>query len=125
VDAHFHKFRLCSDVFDKLLHRYNRILAYKNRRLRRAFLVLRDLCAGALVPLTLFPDFIQKILFFLPFQFVAYVPTRVFIGSYELAGISLSVPCVVGMQAVAVVVMFLVYKLLWYLGIKKFTGVGA
>jgi len=53
---------------------------------------------------------------------VAYVPTRVFIGSYELAGISLSVPCVVGMQAVAVVVMFLVYKLLWYLGIKKFTG---
>ena len=62
----------------------------KTEGLRRAFLVLRDLCAGALVPLTLFPDFIQKILFFLPFQFVAYVPTRVFIGSYELAGISLS-----------------------------------
>lgn len=97
----------------------------KTEGLRRAFLILRDLCAGALVPLTLFPGFIQKILFFLPFQFITYVPIRVFIGSYELAGISLPIPYVVGMQAVAVIIMFLVYKLLWNLGIKRFTGVGA
>lgn len=97
----------------------------KTEGLRRAFILLRDLCAGVLVPLTLFPGFMQKILFFLPFQFITYVPTRVFIGSYELAGISLPIPYVVGMQAGAVIVMFLVYKLLWFLGIKRFTGVGA
>lgn len=97
----------------------------KTEGLRRAFLILRDLCAGALVPLTLFPGFIQKILFFLPFQFITYVPIRVFIGSYELAGVSLPIPYVVGMQAVAVIIMFLIYKLLWNLGIKRFTGVGA
>lgn len=97
----------------------------KTEGLRRAFLVLRDLCAGSFIPLTLFPDFMQKILFFLPFQFITYVPTRVFIGSYELAGIKLSIPEVVGMQALAVIAMYLVYKLLWYLGVKRFTGVGA
>ncbi|TYQ16730.1 UNVERIFIED_CONTAM: ABC-2 type transport system permease protein [Acetivibrio alkalicellulosi] len=97
----------------------------KTEGLRRAFLVMRDLCAGTLVPLTLFPGFMQRILFFLPFQYITYVPIRVFIGTYELAGIELSIPEIVGMQALAVIVMFFVYKILWYLGVKRFTGVGA
>lgn len=97
----------------------------KTEGLRRGFLVVRDLFAGSFLPLTLFPEIIQKILFFLPFQFVTYVPTRVFIGSYELAGIRLSIPEVVGLQVIMVLMMFMVYKFLWYLGIKRFTGVGA
>lgn len=97
----------------------------KTEGLRRGFLVVRDIFAGSFVPLTLFPEFAQKILFFLPFQFITYVPIRVFIGSYELAGIRLSIPEVVGLQAMMVVVMFLIYKILWNYGIKRFTGVGA
>ncbi len=97
----------------------------KTEGLRRGFLVVRDLFAGSLLPLTLFPEVIQKVLFFLPFQFITYVPTRVFIGSYELAGITLTIPEVVGLQAVAVLVMFVTYQFLWFFGIKRFTGVGA
>jgi ABC-2 type transport system permease protein len=97
----------------------------KTEGLRRGFLVVRDIFAGSFLPLTLFPEFIQKILFFLPFQFITYVPIRVFIGSYDLAGIKLSIPEVVGLQAMMVLVMFIVYKILWYYGIKRFTGVGA
>lgn len=97
----------------------------KTEGIGRGFLVVRDIFAGSFVPLTLFPEFLQKILFFLPFQFITYVPIRVFIGSYDLAGIKLSIPEVVGLQAIAVIVMFVVYKLLWNLGIKRFTGVGA
>jgi ABC-2 type transport system permease protein len=97
----------------------------KTEGLRRAFLVLRDICAGSFVPLTLFPDFMQKVLFFLPFQYITYVPIRVFIGSYELAGIRMSIPEIVGLQAISVIVMYFVYKLLWFLGTKRFTGVGA
>ena len=59
----------------------------KTEGLRRAFLTLRDLSAGMLIPLTFFPKGMQKVLFYLPFQFITYVPTRVFIGHYELAGI--------------------------------------
>ncbi|HHT05626.1 MAG TPA: hypothetical protein GXZ97_05080 [Hydrogenispora sp.] len=97
----------------------------KTEGLRRAFLTLRDLSAGMLIPLTFFPKGMQKVLFYLPFQFITYVPTRVFIGHYELAGISLSIPQVVGLQFAATLVMFAVAQLLWYFGIKRFTGVGA
>lgn len=97
----------------------------KTEGLRRAFLIIKDICAGVFVPLTLFPGVIQKVLFFMPFQFITYVPSRVFIGSYELAGITMSIPQIVGLQAVAVLIMYLFYKLLWHLGIKRFAGVGA
>lgn len=97
----------------------------KTEGIRRAFLMARDLASGTFIPLPFFPEILQKALFFLPFQFITYVPTRVFIGSYELAGITLSIPEVVGLQFVATLVMYGVYKILWHFGIKRFTGVGA
>lgn len=92
---------------------------------RRAVLLLSNICSGAFLPLSLFPHGFQKFLFYLPFQFASYVPIRVFIGQYELAGITLPVPQIVLLQAVMVAVMFLVNRIIWYFGIKRFTGVGA
>jgi ABC-2 type transport system permease protein len=92
--------------------------------IRRMFLLVRDVTAGMFVPLTFFPELMQKVLFFLPFQFMQYVPTRVYIGHYELAGLTLSIPQIVGLQAVAVVLMWGVSEVLSRLGIRKFTGVG-
>ncbi len=92
------------------------------RMLMRFF---RDVLAGTLVPLSFFPGAIQKLMFFLPFQFITYVPVRVFTGSYELAGVSLGIPQVVGVQAIAVLIMWAVSGLLFRLGIRRYTGVGA
>ncbi|MFC4321589.1 ABC transporter permease [Litchfieldia salsa] len=92
--------------------------------IRRIFLLIRDLSGGMFVPLTFFPDIVQTILFFLPFQFMLYVPVQVFIGNYELAGISLSLPQIVGIQALAVIAMWGVSEVLVRLGENKFTGVG-
>ena len=97
----------------------------KTEGIRRAFLVARDLAAGTFIPLTFFPEIMQKALFFLPFQFITYVPTRVFIGDYELVGLTMSIPEIVGLQFVATLVMYGVSKILWRFGIKRFTGVGA
>lgn len=91
---------------------------------RRMIQIVSMLFRGVFIPLVFFPDVIQKILFFLPFQFATYVPIRVFIGSYELAGYTFSLPHIVGIQAIAVIIMYLVSELLWRLGIRKFTGVG-
>lgn len=93
--------------------------------IRSLFRIFRDVLAGAFIPLTFFPDAIQKVLFFLPFQFITYVPVRVFIGTYALAGISLDLPQIVGIQAAAVCVMWCVSGLLFRLGIRRYTGVGA
>lgn len=92
---------------------------------RGMFLLLKDVCAGVFIPLTFFPGPVQKVLFVLPFQFTTYVPIRVFLGSYELAGISFSIPQIVGIQALAVLGMWGVSEILWRLGIRTFTGVGA
>ncbi|HEX2947800.1 MAG TPA: ABC-2 family transporter protein [Clostridia bacterium] len=92
---------------------------------RRMFLLLRDICSGMFLPLTFFPDVLQKILFYLPFQFIAYVPVRVCVGSYELGGISLDIPRIVGIQAVAVLAMSVFTVVFFKLGTKRFTGVGA
>lgn len=97
----------------------------KTDGIRRAVLVFKDICSGIFVPLTLFPGTIQKILFILPFQFISYVPARVFMGSYELAGFTLSIPQIVGLQAFMVLITYLLNRLVWYFGIKRFTGVGA
>lgn len=93
--------------------------------IRRMFLLLRDICSGVLLPLTFFPGILQKILFFLPFQFISYVPVRACIGTYELGGMTWGIPQIVGFQAVAVGMMTCLTLLLFRLGIRKFTGVGA
>ena len=93
--------------------------------LRMMFGVIRDVFAGVFIPLNFFPVPIQKIFFFLPFQFITYVPIRVFIGSYELAGLSLSVPRIVGVQACAVAVMLTAAECLGRISMRKFSGVGA
>ncbi len=93
--------------------------------IRRMFLLIRDISAGVFIPLVFFPQVIQKILIFLPFQYVVYVPIRVFLGSYEAAGQSMGIPEIVGMQALVCLAMWLFSEVLWRLGIKKFKGVGA
>ena len=83
----------------------------KTNGVRRAVLVFKDVCSGIFLPLTLFPVQIQKVLFFLPFQFISYVPARVFMGSYELAGMTFSIPQIVGLQALMVLLTYLLNRL--------------
>jgi len=92
--------------------------------MRRLFHLVRDLTAGVFLPLTFFPEVLQKVLFVLPFQFMQYVPVRVWLGEYELAGITMSIPQIVGLQAVAVLVMWGVTEALAWFGMRRFTGVG-
>ncbi len=92
--------------------------------IRFLFRFIRDILAGVFIPLSFFPAAVQKALFFLPFQFTAYVPARVFTGAYELAGISMGIPQIVGLQAAAALLMCGVAWLLFRLGIRRYTGVG-
>lgn len=92
--------------------------------IRSLVALVRDLLAGTFIPLSFFPDGLQRVSFFLPFQYTGYVPVRVWSGHYELAGTELALPAIVGCQALAVLGMFLVTELLWRLGERKFTGVG-
>ncbi|MCC3377472.1 ABC-2 family transporter protein [Cohnella sp. REN36] len=91
---------------------------------RRVFLLLKDISAGLFVPLSFFPGWAQHVLFYLPFQFITYVPTRVYVGKYELAGMHLSLPGVVGLQAGATALVAGLMLLLYRQALRRFTGVG-
>ncbi|MNJ53302.1 hypothetical protein D3C77_486860 [compost metagenome] len=93
--------------------------------IRSAFLLVSSIFSGALIPLTLFPDWLQIIQFFLPFQYIAYIPAMVFTGQYSLGGIQLSIEQTVGLQAIAVAIMLGMNELVRRLAMKKFTAVGA
>jgi ABC-2 type transport system permease protein len=97
----------------------------QSQGIRSAYSLINSIFAGALIPLVFFPVPLQIIQFFLPFQYVVYVPARVFLGSYSLGNIEFSIPAIVGIQAVAVLVMFGVSELMYRAAMKKFTAVGA
>jgi ABC-2 type transport system permease protein len=92
--------------------------------IRRVFQVLSSIFSGALIPLVFFPEFMQKLLFFLPFQYVTYVPSMVFSGEYTLAGISMKIPTIVSIQGVAVLVTIFLSEVLYRKSMHKFTAVG-
>ena len=92
--------------------------------LRKVFQTLQTVFSGMLVSLVFFGSW-QKILFFLPFQYMIYVPSRVCTGSYELAGMNLDLNVAVAFQAVAVLIFFGITCLLYKAAMKRFNGVGA
>lgn len=92
--------------------------------IRNVFQALSSVFSGALIPLVFFPDFIQKLLFFLPFQYTTYVPAMVFSGSYTLAGISMGIPQIVLLQGIILLLTIGLSEVLYRRAIYRFTAVG-
>ncbi len=92
--------------------------------IKNVFNVLCSLLSGSIIPLVFFPEFLQKILFFLPFQYISYVPAMVFTGSYSLGGVTMEIPQIVGCQAIAVLIIFVISEIVYRRAIVKFSSVG-
>ena len=92
--------------------------------IRSVYSILSAVFSGMLIPLVFFPKPMQIIQFFLPFQYTSYVPAMVFLGQYSLGDIHLSIPAIVGIQAAAVLAVFLVSELMYKAAMKQFTAVG-
>jgi ABC-2 type transport system permease protein len=93
--------------------------------IRQFYILLSGIFSGSLIPLVFFPKPLQIIQFFLPFQYISYVPAMVFTGKYTLGGVQLSVPAIVGIQALAFFCVFILSELLYNFAMKRFTAVGA
>ena len=93
--------------------------------IRSVYALLGGVFSGMLIPLTFFPEWLQRVLLFLPFQYTSFVPAMVFLGKYSLGGITLEIPAVVGMQALAVGIAALLSGILNELAMRRFTAVGA
>jgi len=97
----------------------------ESQGIRSFYYLLYGVFSGQFIPLVFFPKPLQIIQFFLPFQYTSYVPAMVFIGKYTLGDIELSIPAIIGIQALALLCVFLVSELLYSSAMKRFTAVGA
>ena len=48
------------------------------------FMVVSDILSGLVIPLVFFPEYMQKILKFLPFAYVSDFPFRLYVGNYTV-----------------------------------------
>jgi ABC-2 type transport system permease protein len=76
--------------------------------------------SGQLVPIGVFPEWLQALSRYLPFQYTVALPTEVFMGrvpeSLAWQGI--------GIQVAWTVSLYLLAKVLWRKGLLYYTGVG-
>jgi len=93
--------------------------------IRAVYSLLTNIFSGMFIPLVFFPKTLQVMGFFMPFQYTSYVPAMVFLGNYTLGDIHLSIAEIVGIQAIAVVTVFLLSELMYRAAMKQFTAVGA
>ena len=87
--------------------------------------LLADIFAGMLIPLSFFPDIVQRIMMFLPFQYTNYIPAMVWTGADSIGTLGLTVPQAVIYQAIAVVLTAGLSEIIYRSSIKRFTAVGA
>jgi ABC-2 type transport system permease protein len=84
------------------------------------YITLELLLSGRLVPLTLMPDWVQTLAWFLPFQWTFYFPIQTLAGEYSdqelLGGLA--------MQVLWTAVGIGIFSLAWRYAIRRYSAVG-
>ena len=84
------------------------------------YIVLELLLSGRLVPLTLFPGWVQTLAWFLPFRWTFYFPIETLVGDLSnaelLGGLA--------MQVFWTLAGIGVFSLVWRYAIRRYTAVG-
>ena len=80
--------------------------------------MLLQLLGGMLAPITLLPPLVQSIKLYLHFRYIFFEPVA------RILGKQLDPTGVVIKQAIFIVCLFVIYKLLWKAGLKRYEGIG-
>ncbi len=97
----------------------------KANGIRVVYQLIDNIFSGALIPLSFFPDALQRIMMFLPFQYTNYIPAMVWTGSSSIGSMGLTVPEAVMCQGIAAVITAVLSEVIYRASIKRFTAVGA
>lgn len=88
---------------------------YNNQGFMHAKRIVIDLLSGLLIPIYLFPTWLQTGFEFLPFQSISYVPSMIFSGGFDADMIMLSIV----KQVIWTLVMMIPIAWLWRLAKKS------
>lgn len=78
------------------------------------------LFGGGILPIVFFPNFAQKILAFLPFQYMLYTPVQIFLGNFAFNEIYR----IIALQIIWIVLLYVFIQIVWKKAMLKFSGVG-
>jgi len=85
-------------------------------------LIVTTIFGGLSFPLILFPQKIQSILRFLPFQYFVYYPTQILSEQQRFMVSDFILPAVIALVWIALFTFL--YRMLWRLGLRRFTAIG-
>jgi ABC-2 type transport system permease protein len=85
--------------------------------LLRAKYFLLELFSGLLLPIIFFPEVLQKVFRFLPFQYISYIPVSLYLGKINGGAIAGSLALQLGW----VVVLFIIGAAMWKWSSRKIT----
>jgi ABC-2 type transport system permease protein len=78
------------------------------------------LLGGAMVPLALFPDWLQGVAALLPFQYIYAFPVGIYLGQVQVAAVAQGLAA----QAAWIAAAYVAYRLMWRAGTRRFAVVG-
>ncbi len=78
------------------------------------------LFGGGVLPLAFFPELVQKMFAFLPFQYMLYMPVQIFLGKFALA----EAIRIILIQCIWVIALYAIIQMLWKRAMLRFSGVG-
>ena len=82
--------------------------------------VIMEVVGGAIIPLSFFPEILQKIFLLLPFPFLIYLPMRIYLGKISLG----EIPFELGKEMVWIAALALVNVVLWKRGLRQYVSMG-
>lgn len=86
--------------------------------------IINFLLAGALIPLSFFPETIQTVIMLTPFPYLAYIPASIFVGNTTIAGQELTSTTLLLFSSIQLLGLFYITRWVWHTSITKFQGVG-
>jgi ABC-2 type transport system permease protein len=82
--------------------------------------VIMEVVGGAIIPISFFPQALERVFLLLPFPFVIYLPMRIYLGKISLAGIPLEL-----MKEAGWIVGFAILNVvLWKRGVRQYVSMG-
>lgn len=108
------------NLFYRILSGFVAFWTIETNGLFTFFNVVFKFMAGAFFPLNLLPDLYVKISYLLPFTYIFYFPTQLYLGKLTLLdGLK-----GLGAQIIWIVILYFLIKIIWKKGLKKYESVG-
>ena len=85
-----------------------------------AIRMLVNILSGGVLPLDVFGDKINEIFKYMPFRYIIYFPINVLMGRVDAGEVRMGII----IQIVWIIIVYIIGKILWKIGIKKYVSTG-